>query len=74
MSELMYRESEMITNDKLLLRISEAAEMLSVARSKAYAMVQAGELPVVRIGKSVRIPVRALNEYVERKTAAALSE
>ncbi len=62
----------MITNDKLLLRISEAADMLGVARSKAYAMVQAGELPAVRIGKSVRIPVRALNDYVERKTAEAL--
>jgi excisionase family DNA binding protein len=60
-------------NEKLLIRISEAAEMLSVARSKAYAMVQAGELPAVRMGKSVRVSVRALNEYVERKMAEALS-
>jgi excisionase family DNA binding protein len=59
--------------EKLLVRIGEAAEMLSVARSKAYQMVQSGELPAVRMGKSVRVSVRALNEYVERKTAEALS-
>jgi excisionase family DNA binding protein len=62
-----------LKSDRLLLRVSEAAEMLSVARSKAYAMVQTGELPSVRLGKSVRIPVRSLNEYVERKTEEALS-
>ena len=64
---------ENIKNEKLLLSIAEAAEMLSVARSKAYAMVLSGELPAVRLGKSVRVPVRALNEYVERKIAEALS-
>lgn len=45
---------------KLLLRVSEAADLLSVARSKAYAMVQAGEIPSVRLGKSVRVPRAAL--------------
>jgi len=58
-------------NPKLLLRVSEAAELLSVARSKAYLMVQTGELPSVRLGKSVRIPVAALNAYVERITSEA---
>lgn len=58
-------------NKKLLVRVSEAAELLSVARSKAYVMVQTGELPSVRLGKSVRVPVSALREYVERLTAQA---
>jgi excisionase family DNA binding protein len=55
--------------EKLLVTVPAAAEVLSVARSKVYAMVQAGELPAVRLGKSLRIPVRALTEYVQRRTA-----
>ena len=53
-------------NSKLLFRVVEVAELLSIARSKAYAMVQAGELPSVRIGKSLRVPAKALDEYVAR--------
>lgn len=59
-------------NDKLLIRFPRP-QKLSVAWSNAYAMVQAGELPVVRMSKSVRISVRAMNEHVERKMAEALS-
>lgn len=51
---------------RLLLRVADAAEMLSIARSKAYAMVQAGDLPSVRIGASVRVPAGAVEEYVAR--------
>jgi excisionase family DNA binding protein len=54
---------------KLLLRVSEAAELLSVARSRAYAMVQSGELPSVKLGKSIRVPTSALMEFVERIVA-----
>jgi excisionase family DNA binding protein len=56
-------------NPRLLIRVSEAAEMLSVARSKAYLMVNAGELPSVRLGKSVRIPIEALKDWVAKQTA-----
>jgi len=55
------------TQNKLLLRVSEAAELLSVARSKAYAMVKAGELPSVRLGGSVRVPLARLREWVESR-------
>ena len=55
-----------LKNPKLLIRVAEAAEMLSVARSKAYLMVQTGELPSVRIGKSVRVPVAALTAWMDR--------
>ncbi len=58
-------------NPRLLIRVSEAAEILSVARLKAYLMVQTGEIPSVRLGKSVRVPVQALNEWVQRQVAEA---
>ena len=56
----------MDTNSKLLLKISALPEVLSISRSKAYAMVQSGELPSVRLGKSRRVPAVALREYVDR--------
>jgi excisionase family DNA binding protein len=58
-------------NPRLLIRVGEAAEMLSIARSKAYVMVQTGELPSVRLGKSVRVPLQALNLWLEKQVAEA---
>ena len=58
--------------DKLLLKISEAGEMIGVGRSRMYEMVYTGEIPSIRIGKSIRIPVDALRKWVEeRETNAA---
>jgi excisionase family DNA binding protein len=57
--------------DKGLLRIEEAAEYLSLGRSKTYELLQPrGPLPVVRIGNSLRIPAAALQRWVEEQTAA----
>jgi excisionase family DNA binding protein len=63
----MYTEDT--KQSKLLIRVSEAAERLSIARSKAYLMAQTGELPVVRLGKSIRVPVKLLDEWVEQQIA-----
>lgn len=42
-----------------LLRIPEVAELLSVSEARAYALVRAGLIPVVRLGRQIRIdPVR----------------
>jgi len=54
------------TTEKVLLRIEEAAIMLSLGRAKAYQMAQRGELPgVVRIGRSVRISAAALRSWID---------
>lgn len=52
--------------DKLLLRPSEVAELLSVSRTKAYELIAAGVLPSVRVGSSVRVPVVQLQAWIER--------
>jgi len=51
--------------DKLLLKPMEAAEAIGVGRSRIYEMLTTGEMPSVRIGRSIRVPVRALNQWVE---------
>lgn len=48
--------------EPLLVRPSEAATLLGIGRSKLYELLAAGELPVVRIGRSVRIPVEGLRD------------
>ena len=49
------------------LRAEEVAEELGIARSTAYALMASGELPVIRIGKSVRVPVDALRAWIAQK-------
>lgn len=50
--------------DKVLLTPEEAAQALSIGRSKVYELLRAGALASVRIGASRRIPVEAVRAYV----------
>lgn len=50
----------------LLLKPEEAADALGIARTRVYQLMRAGELRSVKIGKVRRIPVAALQAYVER--------
>ena len=45
-----------------LQRIKDAAEFLGVSRSLIYRLITEGVLPTVRIGRSRRIPIRAVHE------------
>jgi excisionase family DNA binding protein len=51
-----------------LLRVEEAARVLQIGRTKVYELMGAGELPVVRIGRSVRIPRRSLDDWITAHT------
>jgi excisionase family DNA binding protein len=50
----------------VLLRPERAAEVLGIGRSKLYELLAAGEIESVRIGRSRRVPVVAIEEYVAR--------
>ena len=54
---------------RLLLTIREAARALEIGRSTAYELIAAGELEVVHIGRSSRVPIDALSDYVRRLRA-----
>lgn len=58
----------MHTTDRLLLRPMEAAEALGIGRSRIYEMLREGQLPVVRLGKSVRIPADRLRDWIDANT------
>jgi excisionase family DNA binding protein len=46
-----------------LQRISDTARFLGVSRSLVYRLINSGVLPTVRIGRSRRIPIRAVREW-----------
>ena len=58
---------------KLLLKVSEAGEMIGVGRSRMYEMIYTGDIPSIRIGKSIRIPKRALESWVEERQGSPIS-
>lgn len=53
--------------EPLLLRVSEAAALTGLGRSKAYELVASGEWPSVTIGRCVRVPLAGLRAWVERQ-------
>jgi excisionase family DNA binding protein len=55
-------------SEKLLLKADEVARRLSLGRATVYLMMASGELPTLRKGRAVRVPVRALQEWIERQT------
>lgn len=61
------RRTSVDLEPSMLLRAEEAARMLGLGRSKVFQMLAAGELPVVRIGRSVRIPRDELREWIKAK-------
>jgi excisionase family DNA binding protein len=62
-------DTPVIPPTRILLRVHEAAEMLGLSRATLYNLLAAGtEIPVVRIGRSVRIPRAELEEWITRQT------
>ena len=54
------------TTPKLLITINEAANALSISRSKMYELLNSGAIHSVHIGRSRRIRVHDLKEYARR--------
>lgn len=50
----------------LLLRVEEAARRLGIGRSSMYRLLASGDIESVRVGGLRRIPVPALDDYVDR--------
>ncbi len=62
------REVRHAWKEKVLLEVEEARRILGVSRWKIYELIHRGELPVLRIGRLVRIPRRALEEWIVANT------
>lgn len=54
---------------KILLTVPEAAERLQISRSLLYRLIAGRQISIVKIGRSTRIPVAELEEFVTRNSA-----
>ena len=52
---------------RLLLRIPEVMSTLGLGRTKVYELIATGELPVVRVGRAVRVSRTSLEKWVETR-------
>ena len=50
--------------DKSTVTIDEAAPIIGVSRGSAYAAARSGEIPTLRIGKRLLVPVAALRRLL----------
>ena len=51
---------------RVMYRVEEAAELLSLSRDRVYQLIRSNQLRSVQVGKSRRVPARALDDYVAR--------
>ena len=58
----------MTSEERLTLTIPEAAGLLGIGQTLAYEMASAGLLPVLRLGRVMRIPKAALTRWIEKNT------
>ena len=62
--------STVLKEPPLVLRVEDLAQMLSIGRNTAYALVRSGEIRSIRIGRSYRIPKVAIEEYISNHHAS----
>ena len=54
-------------NEQEFISLNELQEILGIGRTKAYDLVTSGDLPAVRIGRSIRISKQDLTDWLERQ-------
>jgi excisionase family DNA binding protein len=60
-----------MTGDRLTVTVAEAGDLLGISRGLAYELVQRGELPAVRLGRRIVVPVRAIEALLDQVVAEA---
>ena len=65
-----------MTSDELplVLTVEEAARVLRISRGAAYEAVRTGELPAVRIGRTLRVPRHRIADLLGEKEVAPLAD
>ncbi len=53
------------TGQVQFLTVAEVASLMRVSKMTVYRLVHSGELPALRVGKSFRVPEKAVHEYLE---------
>jgi excisionase family DNA binding protein len=51
--------------ERLTVSVEEAAKLLGISRGSAYLAARTGQLPTIRVGKRLIVPVRSLEKMLE---------
>jgi excisionase family DNA binding protein len=57
-------DHDVMRPDSLAIPVGDAADLIGISRSKAYAMAAIGELPTVHIGRKTLIPMAELRQWM----------
>lgn len=58
-------------SEALTVRVSVAARLLGIGKTKLYELIAAHEIDVIKVGRVTLIVVKSLERFVERQSAAA---
>jgi excisionase family DNA binding protein len=58
-------------NQRLTVSVEEAGRLLGISRGHAYALVNRGEIPSLRLGRRIVVPLRALDRLLDPSDDAA---
>lgn len=61
-------------SERKVLRVEDAMSVLGVSRWMVYEMIRRGELPVLRVGRLIRIPEDALDAWIAEQTRPPRTE
>ena len=66
MSDGALDRASLMQGSRLTLTVPEAGRVLGVGRNAAYQAARTGDIPTVRIGKRILVPVAALGRMLEQ--------
>jgi len=61
----MNEDNEEVT----LLTMDEVKKILRIGTNKAYEMVAQKKIPSIKMGSKIRVPKKALMEWIEKETS-----
>jgi excisionase family DNA binding protein len=56
--------SERDMSEVRFLTVAEVALMMRVSKMTVYRLVHSGDMPAVRVGRSFRVPEKAVDDYL----------
>ena len=59
-------EQKLLNNYPPVLCVKQVAEILSISHNTAYALVRSGQIHSIRVGRSYRIPLEAVIDYLRK--------
>jgi excisionase family DNA binding protein len=62
------RDTDPTASAERLLAVGEVARLLHVSRGTVYKLIRIGDLPALRVGRSLRLRVRSVQRYLARRS------